>query len=111
MLEAARSSAVNPSIKEEPVRILTAMFILLVAFVGVAHAAYPAGDSCVGKATLAADQDIARAAQVAATATGPVPEAVVACPERSFGWQDRVDGRNGGPEAGGDSGPGSGSTD
>ena len=86
-------------------RILTAMFIVLVAFVGAAQAAYLGGDSCIDKATLAADQEIARAAQVAGTATGPVPEAVVACPERSFGWQDRVDGRSAQPETGGDSGP------
>ncbi len=87
-------------------RVLIVAFIVLVAFVGGAQAAYLTGDSCVGKATLAADEGIVRAAQVAGSSAGPVPAAVVACPERSFGWQDRVDGRYDRPEASGASGPG-----
>ncbi len=89
-------------------RILTAMFIVLLALVGAAQAAYLSGDRCLGKATIAADQEAVYASQVAGPASGPVPAAVVTCPERSFGWQERISGREVRPEASGASGPGAG---
>lgn len=92
-------------------RVLIATLIALVALVGAAQAAYLAGDSCVGKATLAADREIVSSARLAGPATGSVPAAIVACPERTFGWQDRQHGEPTAPEAGSASGGGASSSD
>ncbi len=90
-------------------RVLIAMFIVAVTLVGVAHAAYLTGDPCVGKATLAADQEVVYSARLAGPAAGSVPAALVACPERVFGWQDRQHHDPSAPEAASASGSGSGS--